>query len=117
VISHVWPGFKPVLAKPGFERHYQIHPNMIVCLCHAVTDRDIDRVIEEGAATVEEIGRQCGAGTGCGACVMELHDKLCAHADDLASLSSGSARCSRGLVSVRSRKVDLARGEEPREAA
>jgi bacterioferritin-associated ferredoxin len=93
---------------------------MIVCLCHAVTDRDIDRVIEDGASTVEEIGRQCGAGTGCGACVMELHDKLCARADDLAAVGgagSGPMRCSRGLVSVRSRQVDLARGEEPREAA
>ncbi len=49
---------------------------MIVCLCHGVRDRDIDAVIGDGAETVEDIGDQCGAGTGCGACIPDIEDKL-----------------------------------------
>jgi bacterioferritin-associated ferredoxin len=57
--------------------HYQFQ-TMIVCLCHPTSDRDVDAIIDEGARTVEDIGRRCGAGTGCGACVGELHDRLAA---------------------------------------
>jgi bacterioferritin-associated ferredoxin len=80
--------------------HYQIQ--MIVCLCHPTSDRDVDAIIDEGARTVEEISRRCGAGTGCGACVGELHERL-------AAKGAGSASCSRdcapetnnGLVALR----------------
>ena len=41
---------------------------MIVCLCANVSDREIAAVIAAGATTVKEVGRRCGAGTGCGAC-------------------------------------------------
>jgi len=71
---------------------------MIVCLCFPASDRDIDAVIDDGARTVEEIGRKCGAGTGCGACKSELNERL---------VSRGANGCSRDcatdLVSVRSR--------------
>ncbi len=60
----------------GFEMHYQFHKTMIVCLCHPTTDRDIDAIIDDGARTVEEISRRCGAGTGCGACLGELRERL-----------------------------------------
>lgn len=49
---------------------------MIVCMCHPTSDRDLDAVIDEGARTVEDIGRRCGAGTGCGACVDDLRERL-----------------------------------------
>ncbi|WP_434387699.1 (2Fe-2S)-binding protein [Melittangium boletus] len=45
---------------------------MIVCLCHAVSDRIIRARIAEGARTVEKLGEVCGAGTGCGGC----HDQM-----------------------------------------
>jgi bacterioferritin-associated ferredoxin len=51
---------------------------MIVCFCHPTSDRDVDAIIEDGARTVEDIGRRCGAGTGCGSCVDELRDRLTA---------------------------------------
>ena len=63
------------LDETGFEMHYQFH-NMIVCLCHPTSDRDVDAIIDDGARTVEEISRKCGAGTGCGACVGELQERL-----------------------------------------
>jgi bacterioferritin-associated ferredoxin len=59
----------------GFESHYQVRP-MIVCMCHPTSDRDLDAVIDEGARTVEDIGRRCGAGTGCGSCLEDLRERL-----------------------------------------
>jgi bacterioferritin-associated ferredoxin len=40
---------------------------MIVCLCHAVSDRTLHRLAAAGASD-EEIVRATGAGTGCGCC-------------------------------------------------
>jgi len=71
----------------------------LVCLCHPTSDRDVDTAIEEGASTIQEIGRRCGAGTGCGACLDELRDRL---------LAKGANACDRDcasdLTSVRSRR-------------
>ena len=63
---------------------------MIVCFCHPTSDRDVDAIIDDGARTVEEIGRRCGAGTGCGACVGELRERLSA---------KGTGSCSRDCAS------------------
>lgn len=49
---------------------------MIVCLCHAVSDREIDEAIDDGCSSVRQIGRNCKAGTDCGACRTEIRDKL-----------------------------------------
>ena len=71
---------------------------MIVCVCHPTSDRDLDAVIDDGARTVEEIGRRCGAGTGCGSCLGDLHDRLAAKG------ANGCVRdCGPGLVPLRSR--------------
>lgn len=51
---------------------------MLVCMCHPTSDRDIDAIIDDGARTVEEISRRCGAGTGCGMCLDELRERLVA---------------------------------------
>jgi bacterioferritin-associated ferredoxin len=70
---------------------------VLVCLCHPTSDRDLDAVIDDGARTVQEIGRRCGAGTGCGACVDELRDRL------VAKGAIGCARdCAQDVVSLRS---------------
>jgi len=71
---------------------------MLVCLCHPSSDRAIDAVIDDGARTVEEIGQRCGAGTGCGACVDELRERLQQKG------ANGCARdCAQDLVSIGSR--------------
>jgi bacterioferritin-associated ferredoxin len=41
---------------------------VIVCHCHAVTDRAIRACALKGACSVEEIGDCTGAGTQCGGC-------------------------------------------------
>ena len=49
---------------------------MIVCLCHGVNDHKIRRVVEDGAKTVREVGRRCGAGTDCGSCRRQIKDVI-----------------------------------------
>jgi bacterioferritin-associated ferredoxin len=70
---------------------------VLVCLCHPTSDRDLDAVIDDGARTIQEIGQRCGAGTGCGACVEDLRDRL---------VNRGAIGCPRDcasdLVSLRS---------------
>jgi bacterioferritin-associated ferredoxin len=41
---------------------------LIVCQCHAVTDRDVRRAVAEGAHTLADVGAVCGAGADCGSC-------------------------------------------------
>lgn len=41
---------------------------MIVCVCHAVSDRHIRQVIAEGARSFEDVQFATGVGTCCGAC-------------------------------------------------
>ena len=45
---------------------------MIVCVCRAVSDRQVRSAVSAGARTLTEVGRRCGAGTGCGACRHQL---------------------------------------------
>ena len=45
---------------------------MYVCVCHAVTENEVNAEVAFGARSVAEIGERCGAGTGCGMC----HEKL-----------------------------------------
>ena len=49
---------------------------MIVCHCHRVSDRQIRKCAQEGARTVSEVGRACGAGAGCGGCRPEISEIL-----------------------------------------
>ena len=41
---------------------------MLVCHCNGISDRTVRRVVREGALTVSEVGRACGAGTCCQGC-------------------------------------------------
>ena len=54
---------------------------MILCLCRGVSDRTVEAVIADGACTVAQIERACGAGGDCGACG-DLLDALVERARD-----------------------------------
>lgn len=45
---------------------------MIVCHCEAVNHRTIEKVIDAGASTPEEVAERCGAGSRCGSCRMAV---------------------------------------------
>lgn len=41
---------------------------MYVCICAAVTDRQVRAATAAGAASLEELAATLGVGTGCGCC-------------------------------------------------
>jgi bacterioferritin-associated ferredoxin len=49
---------------------------MYVCICHAVTDRDIRACIEDGANSMRELRKQLCVGTQCGKCACHVRDLL-----------------------------------------
>ena len=42
---------------------------MYVCVCNAVTDRQIAQALRSGARDLNEVSQQLGLGTGCGTCL------------------------------------------------
>ena len=41
---------------------------MIVCVCHRVSDRDIEREVRHGCASFDELQDELRVGTACGTC-------------------------------------------------
>jgi bacterioferritin-associated ferredoxin len=41
---------------------------MYVCLCNAVTQRQVEECARAGASSIEELAAQLGVGAGCGRC-------------------------------------------------
>ena len=42
---------------------------MYICVCNAVTERQVNKAIDAGATTIKDLSRQLGVGAQCGACV------------------------------------------------
>lgn len=55
-------------------------PDATVCSCNGVSVAQIDASIAAGSATVECVGRETRAGTGCGGCRTRISDMLAAYA-------------------------------------
>lgn len=45
---------------------------MIVCSCHAVSDREIRRLARAGVRSARAVAEACGAGSCCGGCRMTV---------------------------------------------
>jgi bacterioferritin-associated ferredoxin len=43
-------------------------PAMYVCLCHAVTERQIRELAQAGCGSMTELTMRTGCGAGCGSC-------------------------------------------------
>jgi bacterioferritin-associated ferredoxin len=41
---------------------------MYICICNAITDRDIVRATEAGARSTDDLAHELGVGLGCGRC-------------------------------------------------
>jgi bacterioferritin-associated ferredoxin len=57
---------------------------MILCLCEGIDDQTVRHHARRGCLTVRELGRSCGAGRDCGACVADLKQVLEACREELA---------------------------------
>ncbi len=49
---------------------------MYVCVCRAVTEREVKAAIEHGAKTVQAVTNSCCAGDDCGACRGAIEDLI-----------------------------------------
>lgn len=49
---------------------------MYVCLCHAVTDRDIRAAADNGVTSMRQLGKELGVGTQCGRCARTAREIL-----------------------------------------
>jgi bacterioferritin-associated ferredoxin len=47
---------------------------VIVCVCHRVSDRDIERAVRHGCASFDELQDELRVGTACGSCLECAHD-------------------------------------------
>jgi len=61
---------------------------MFVCVCHAVSDREVQGAIEGGATSREAVTRACRAGGDCGACHQTIDDMIECHEERL--IASGT---------------------------
>ena len=53
-------------------------PRLFVCICHAVTDREIESAVRGQADSLDDVTAATGAGASCGTC----HDAIEAMIED-----------------------------------
>jgi len=51
---------------------------MIICVCKAVSERQIKAAVKEGATCMRDLTRNLGVGTCCGKCIPEARSTLSA---------------------------------------
>lgn len=68
---------------------------MIVCHCRATSDREIRRAVQNGAVTLQEVARACGAGSGCGGCTEAVHEVI---ASELGAFEARSVEIDRAAT-------------------
>lgn len=49
---------------------------MYVCVCHAVTDKQISATIAQGATTLRALRSELGVGSCCGKCARDVRSQL-----------------------------------------
>lgn len=60
----------------GLESEIKVEAAKVVCHCKNITDKDIEKFVEEGGGTFEELQEKTGLGTVCGGCVSEAKELL-----------------------------------------
>jgi bacterioferritin-associated ferredoxin len=65
---------------------------MYVCICRAVTEKQVESTLETGATTVAEVTRACGAGGDCGGCVGMIEEMIEERAEDRETRSACAKR-------------------------
>lgn len=63
---------------------------MYVCICHAVTDREIRDCIADGAHSMRELRAELKVGTQCGKCACDVRALLKEEKSSAAGLASAS---------------------------
>jgi bacterioferritin-associated ferredoxin len=61
---------------------------MIICVCKAVSERQIKAAVKDGATCMRDLTRDLGVGTCCGKCIPEARSALSASLDSCEFSSS-----------------------------
>lgn len=61
---------------------------MYVCICHGVTNTKIKELVQGGAASLDEVTKQCAAGSDCGSCRFKVNRIIRETMADLAETSN-----------------------------
>ena len=75
---------------------------MILCICNAVSDREVDDVIRRGATSVDAVTQMCGAGGDCGSCVEAIEGRIasCGRGPQIAARASDCGASQPALASA-----------------
>lgn len=73
-------------------------PAVIICICHRVSERDIQRQAAAGCPDFETLQDELRVGTGCGACLSHAQAAFDQHA--ACSGCPGATRCGAQPVAV-----------------
>jgi bacterioferritin-associated ferredoxin len=65
---------------------------MLVCHCAKICDRTIRACLDRGARSIDDVGRECGAGTVCGGCRPTIGALVAGELPDAGVISMGRAR-------------------------
>jgi len=63
---------------------------MYICICNAITERQIKACAEEGACTLADLERCLGVGAGCGRCKRMAKDLLSEDRSEPQTVFSGA---------------------------
>ncbi|MCZ2098309.1 MAG: (2Fe-2S)-binding protein [Anaerolineae bacterium] len=67
---------------------------MIVCICRAVSDRQIRAVVSQGARSISEVRAELGTGECCGKCSRQVRELIDQHASaNRASCGASDCAC------------------------
>ncbi|MCC7060632.1 MAG: (2Fe-2S)-binding protein [Burkholderiaceae bacterium] len=64
---------------------------MIICICRAVSDRQIRSSISQGASSIAQVRAELGAGGCCGKCAPQVRQMIQQHASGQQCGSTGAA--------------------------
>jgi bacterioferritin-associated ferredoxin len=65
---------------------------MIVCICRAVSDRQIQAVVSRGASSMSQVRAELGTGECCGKCSRQVRELIDQHAHASCACDCGG-RC------------------------
>jgi len=64
---------------------------MYICLCNAITERDVRECAKRGCCSLDELSTELGVGTGCGRCRAAAKEILSEARCDSRSILSGAS--------------------------
>ena len=73
---------------------------MVLCICYAVSEVEVDAAIHQGARSLDEISARLGAGSDCGCCQDEIEERLTSRIGPCGRSCEGCPRSAASLVSA-----------------